>query len=334
MPTVNSRSANGALNTYAEEARDRRRQRSGRRAAVATEDDLLLALQAGTNARIFEEEGGEEIGEASLLQKQREALATIKRVVQKRRAARQFLEAVQKARAAFLDADAIKAGALQGEFYTASALVLRNELRDHPKVQQALKFAWRCVLGASRAAQGTSGAAVRRQAQRQMSFTPTSRPALTKVASKSDLQNDDENATMSFSQYQLMYRKLYLVVKDQMRDIEIDPHDCEASTLQDWPRDAHGKTELTAADFRASWFELTDLSVNSLDPADYAACIEFFLRRLTRYAGSVSDLNFAKLIDVDKFRFRQDTQLLDALGKAAPRSYRGRPRAEVRAASR
>jgi len=251
MPTVNSRSANGALNTYAEEARDRRRQRSGRRAAVATEDDLLLALQAGTNARIFEEEGGEEIGEASLLQKQREALATIKRVVQKRRAARQFLEAVQKARAAFLDADAIKAGALQGEFYTASALVLRNELRDHPKVQQALKFAWRCVLGASRAAQGTSGAAVRRQAQRQMSFTPTSRPALTKVASKSDLQNDDENATMSFSQYQLMYRKLYLVVKDQMRDIEIDPHDCEASTLQDWPRDAHGKTELTAADFRA-----------------------------------------------------------------------------------
>ena len=71
MPTVNSRSANGALNTYAEEARDRRRQRSGRRAAVATEDDLLLALQAGTNARIFEEEGGEEIGEASLLQKQR-----------------------------------------------------------------------------------------------------------------------------------------------------------------------------------------------------------------------------------------------------------------------
>ena len=78
MPTVNSRSANGALNTYAEEARDRRRQRSGRRAAVATEDDLLLALQAGTNARIFEEEGGEEIGEASLLQKQREALATRK----------------------------------------------------------------------------------------------------------------------------------------------------------------------------------------------------------------------------------------------------------------
>ena len=76
------------------------------------------------------------------------ALATIERCIATRRKRQAFAAVVSNARSMFLDADAIRAGAENGTFYSNAALMVRSSLRGAPEVVKALRYAWQTVLAA------------------------------------------------------------------------------------------------------------------------------------------------------------------------------------------
>jgi hypothetical protein len=116
-------------------------------------------------------------GPLTPLQRRRWARATIARVIRARKARRAWLTAIERARANFLDAAAVEAGASESKFYSLTALATRESLRSHPRVVEALHRAWSLVQAASRSEPA-----------------PTRRP--------------ESRASLSFAAYRTMYRKL------------------------------------------------------------------------------------------------------------------------------
>ena len=155
------------------------------------------------------------------------AMAMITRLVNRRKTFQNLMQTIKQAKEKFMDEEALRAGAEEGKFYTNAALILRSGLRDNPKVLEALGTAWRCVLAASTHAQ----------------------------------KRKKLNEKVDKSQYAVMFRKLYLFIKDEQNDTQIDPTDAMDTVDAEWERDAaQNKTtlqlEMTRKAFFNSWFEM------------------------------------------------------------------------------
>ena len=218
-----------------------------------------------------------------------QAMEILDRVFRRRKAQREFAAVVKRARAQFLHAEALAAGAEHGEFYSKAALLVRHRLRHNALVLSALRRAWKFVLAASR-----SSAA----------------PA---VGGEHAPLSWRRVPTLQFHAYSVMYRKLYLVMKERQGSWSIDPDDCLSTIEAEWRQDCDGLAELTQAGFYKSWFELCDLHVPSVDEEDYSKWIEMTLRQLTCYGGKAHDLAPTGIVNYRLVRWRPDWQLLTAV---------------------
>ena len=86
--------------------------------------------------------------------------------------------------------------------------------------------------------------------------------------------------TLSKEDYTTMMRKLYLAVKIDESDHDIDPKDCLDSLEEDWIEDSDGKDELTESAFHRCFFQLVDMNCDALGADEYVACSYIVSHRL------------------------------------------------------
>jgi len=146
-----------------------------------------------------------------------------------------FQQIVREARELFLDERALDAGALDSQFYTNSALVVRKQLMESGPVQRAMAAAWKSV---SKACGDGSG-------QRELHY----------------------------EDYVTMMRKIYLQQKIVARDADVDVDDFYRSLKADWTEDARGKPTLNEDDFKRCWFQLVDTYTETVVADDYEAWV-------------------------------------------------------------
>ena len=257
------------------------------------------------------------------------AVNIMQRVVRARRARRMWAAVVDRARAFFLNPQAIAAGAKSGKYYSDVALVVREGLRSDPKVVAALEEAWRCVRAAARNTP---------HGEHLSGTTWLDLPI-------ADCCGGAHVARRSLgpAQYRTMLRKMYLVVKEMSGDVDIDPIDCLESIQDDWSRDAgasaggeEGAAGVSQEGFHRAWFECCDLHLTSVQSGDYVDWLRRCTRRITRYTGKGADLADGGSLDLSKVEWRTERALLDALGRSITirevdlRRYGPMPHADIR----
>lgn len=176
-------------------------------------------------------------------------------------------ETIHKLKAMFFDQRALRAGADSNPLYATAVLSSRNQLRMDAKVVAALAQAWKMVKAALR------------------------------IANDADC--------LTFDQYEMMSRKLYLHLHASEGSVDFTPSDFEDTTEREWVQDTsdvspdHDEGVFDQKTFNKSWFELADVNTVNVDAREYAT----FLRRTTaalfvkRNSGGVA--------------WRPDVQLLD-----------------------
>ena len=254
--------------------------------------------------------GGADAPAASPPHDDRWAAATIQRVCRRRGALRRFFETVARARASFLDDEAIAAGATRGQFYTDSALVMRELARHTPEVEAALEEAWLAITEADPSA-----------------------------------NRGDE--AVSPIVYVTFYRKLYLHMHDEGRDGDIDPIDCLDSMRRDWKADTGAlddgsprRESFDRESFFRSVYQLADLSTDSVSREDYAEWIRRATARVTTVglrrdashaaaAGLAGKESSSLLVPTPRVYWRRDAELLEGVCARArlPPSLRQRLKA-------
>ena len=117
---------------------------------------------------------------------------------------------LQQLRGAYLDESAIKAGALDSEYYTDEMIVTREALKKHEVVKEAIEDAWEGMCAAC---------------------------------------GQSKEGYLGYDDYCVMSRKLYLLFKAQERDGYIDATDAVESIEADWDADAGGKPYMDYDDF-------------------------------------------------------------------------------------
>ena len=90
-------------------------------------------------------------------------------------------------------------------------------------------------------------------------------------------------STLTREAYATMNRKLYLALKAEDRDLEIDVNDCLVSLKDDWKEDAQGRQTIDEAGFKKCFFQLADTMTDSVDAGEYAAWVSKTVGKITQW---------------------------------------------------
>lgn len=208
------------------------------------------------------------------------AMAKIEHVVVNRKARKDFVAIIRRARENLLDKDAIAAGARDGKFYTNAALMVRESLRDAPEVRDALRAVWLAMCCAEASSQ---------------------EPEVYEAHAP-----HFEGTVLTFKVYSTMIRKVFLAVKEDKCDGKINWMTVRTCAKEDWPRDLRGGCELTELAFNRCWFELADVHVDSLRSQDYATWMLHVASRCTEWRSHGQDKRLA---------WRKDADMLNSLAQ-------------------
>ena len=224
---------------------------------------VLLAMPPGTSVGHGQEADDQQARE-------RWAMAKLDRMFALRKAQKTFWEVVVQARQKLLDSTAISAGAEEGQFYTDSALMIRESLRTSPQVEDSLEAAWLAVLQAKAHSTHKSPGCTWQRVP------------------------DAENmpTSIGIATFRTMIRKLYLIGKHEESDFQVDAIDCLRSITSDWQRDsamtAAGRLEMNKECFKQCWFEIADLHTASCNADDYKAWIDGAIEQITATVSTCS----------------------------------------------